>query len=148
MKSIFDNATRGILIERIESLTPGNRAQWGKMNLIQMLKHCILWEEMVAGKKKHKRIFLGYFFGKMALKEMIGNENDLKDGIPTIPGLVVNETQGDIELEKRRWITLILENADSPNANFVHPFCGKMTIEQIGYLSFKHNDHHLRQFNV
>jgi len=29
----------------------------------------------------------------------------------------------------------------------MHPFFGKMTKEQVGYLAYKHTDHHLWQFN-
>lgn len=32
--------------------------------------------------------------------------------------------------------------------DFMHPFFGKITREQIGYLAYKHDDHHLRQFNA
>ena len=43
-----------------------------------MLEHCILWEEMVSGKKEFKRTFPGRLFGEIALKDMIGNENELR----------------------------------------------------------------------
>ncbi|MET4084118.1 hypothetical protein ABIB40_004092 [Pedobacter sp. UYP30] len=147
MKSVLDKSTRDELIARIKTLNESSNALWGKMNIDQMLKHCVLWEEMIAGKKKFKRKFLGYLFGRIALKGMIGNENDLKHGIPTLPELKVKETSTDVESEKLKWITLINENANFPNPDFIHPFCGKMTIEQIGYLAYKHTDHHLRQFN-
>lgn len=147
MKSIFDKPTRDELVERINSLNNNSTAQWGKMNVYQMMKHCTLWEEMTSGKKKFKRVFLGRLFGKMSLKSMIGDENDLKRSIPTLPELVVKENNVDLSSEKKKWVSLIEENALHPNPNFVHPFCGKMTVEQIGYLSYKHNDHHLRQFN-
>jgi len=47
----------------------------GQMNIYQMLKHCTLYEEMLLGKKKFKQIFLGRLFGKIAMKELIGNES-------------------------------------------------------------------------
>jgi hypothetical protein len=147
MKSIFDKTTRDELIARINTLDENSTAQWGKMNIYQMLKHCTLWEEMVLDKVKFKRVFIGRFFGKMALKELIGDDRPVKRNIPTLPELKVKEAEGDIASEKKKWVTLIEENAKSPNPNFVHPFMGKMTIEQIGHLAYKHIDHHLRQFN-
>jgi hypothetical protein len=45
MNSVFDKATRDELISRINTLNENSTAQWGKMNIYQMLKHCILWEE-------------------------------------------------------------------------------------------------------
>lgn len=45
-----------------------SKAEWGKMNVYEMLKHFTQWEEMMLGKKKYKRAFLGRLFGKIALK--------------------------------------------------------------------------------
>jgi hypothetical protein len=146
MKSVFDKSTRDELINRINMLDENSRAQWGKMNIYQMLKHCRLWEEMVLGKKKYKRVFLGRLFGKMALKYVLKNEDPLRRNSPSIPELIIKEN-GSVSTEKTKWITLIEEHAHISNPDFVHPFFGKMTREQIGYFTYKHSDHHLRQFN-
>ena len=58
MKTIFDKATRDELINRINILDEHSTAQWGTMNIYQMLKHCVLCEEMYLGKKKYKRKFI------------------------------------------------------------------------------------------
>ena len=147
MKTIFDTATRNGLVSRARQLNDESAAQWGKMNIHQMLQHCTLFDEMVQGKKQFKRFFLGRLFGKMALKSMIGNENPVKRNLPTLPELVVKENKGDVETQKSRWIALIEDYANYPGAGFVHPFFGKLTHEQSGYLAYKHIDHHLRQFN-
>ena len=65
MKSIVDQSTRDELINRISSINENSTAQWGKMNVCQMLKHCILWEEMLLGKKQYRQSFLGRLFGKI-----------------------------------------------------------------------------------
>jgi len=54
MKTIFDKQTRDELIDRINKLNENSTAQWGKMNVYQMLKHCTLYEEMLLGKKEFK----------------------------------------------------------------------------------------------
>lgn len=147
MKTIFDKTTKDELITRINTLNENSTAQWGKMNIYQVLKHCILYEEMLLGKKKFKRMFLGRLFGKIALKELIGDDSPIKQNLPTIPEIKVKVTDGDIAAEKQHWITLIKEHADCSNPEFVHAFVGKVTKEQSGYLAYKHTDHHLRQFN-
>lgn len=147
MKSIFDKTIRDEVIGRINSLNEINSAQWGKMNLSQMLKHCILWEEMVQGKKKYKRMFIGRLFGKMALKKVLKDETPLQHSTPTLPELMIKEKEGNIAIQKVEWISRIKEYANFPNVDFVHAFFGKMTKEQIGYIVYKHIDHHLRQFN-
>ena len=144
MNTIFDPATRNELIARINSLNENSTAQWGKMNVYQMVKHCIGFEEMALGKKKYKRKFIGYLFGKMALRNIV-SEKPLVRSTPTLPELRIKEN-GDV-LQKEKWIALIEEYAHFSNHDFVHPFFGKMTKEQIGYMAYKHTDHHLRQFN-
>ncbi|MFZ1800338.1 MAG: DUF1569 domain-containing protein [Chitinophagaceae bacterium] len=147
MKSIFNVAIRDELIQRIQSLKPGDSALWGKMTLYQMLRHCILWDEMVEGKKKYKQVFLGKLFGKMILKKVLKNDAPLRKNTPTLPALKIVGS-GDIALEKSNWIAHIQQYAQFSNTNLVHPFFGKMSKEEIGYMVYKHADHHLRQFGA
>jgi len=146
MKTIFDKTTRDELTIRINKLDENSTAQWGRMTVYQMLKHCTLWEEWISGKQKYKRQFAGRLFGKMALKAVLKNDGPLRRNTPTIAELKI-KGQGDIVLEKTKWMALIAEHEHFFNPGFVHIFFGKMTTEQIGYLAYKHADHHLRQFN-
>ena len=147
MKTIYDKATRDELISRINLLNENSIPQWGKMNIYQMLKHCTLWEEMVLGRLKSRRIFIGRLVGKMALKSILSDEKPMMRNAITSPELKVKESNGNVASERTKWIALIQEQAQFSNPNFVHPFFGKMTKEQIGYFIYKHSDHHLRQFN-
>jgi hypothetical protein len=147
MKTVFDKTTRNELIARINTLNENSTAQWGKMNIYQMLKHCTLWEEMLSGKIKCKRSFPGRLFGKMALKNFLKDEKPMMRNALTSPELKVKESKGSVSSERTKWIALIEENAHFSNPYFMHPFFGKMTKEQTGYLAYKHIDHHLRQFN-
>lgn len=146
MNTILDETTRDQLLARINLLNENCTANWGQMNVCQMLKHCIRWEEMALGKKKYRQSILGRLFGKMALKRMIKDDAPLKRNVPTVPDFRVTEKSGDVESLKSEWITLIREYAQYPNFDFVHPFFGKMDKEQVGVMAYKHADHHLRQF--
>jgi hypothetical protein len=147
MKSIFDESTRAELQTRIGAIDEHATAKWGKMNVHQMLRHCYLWDEMVLRNKKYKRMFIGRILGKMLLKNEL-KDRPMRQNNPTIPPLIIKETQGNVHSEKSKWITLIKEygNYTLPDNSFVHPFFGKMTREQIGLHAYKHTDHHLRQF--
>jgi hypothetical protein len=147
MKTVFDKATRVELIGRINSLNETCVPQWGKMNVSQMLRHCRLWEEMIAGKVECKRVFLGRLIGKMALKAFLKDERLMQKNAPSSPELIVRESPGDMAAERTKWIALMEENAHYSSPFFMHPFFGQMTKEQLGYLAYKHTDHHLRQFN-
>ncbi len=147
MKTIFDQTTRDEIIARINKLDGNSQAQWGKMNIYQALKHCTLWDEWMQSDKKNKLAFVGWLFGKIALKRILKDESPLTHNTPTLPELRIKETTGDIESEKKKWITLIGQYAHYSKPFFMHSFFGKMTKEQVGQLAYKHADHHLRQFN-
>ena len=146
MKTVFDKTTRDEIISRINSLNENSVAQWGKMNVNQVIKHCSMFDEMVFGRKVYKRAFIGLVFGKMVLKNFLKNERPLAKGLPTFLDTSVAESE-DIAAAKKKWIGLVEEYEDFSDTNFVHPFFGKMTKDQVGYFVYKHTDHHLRQFN-
>lgn len=137
------------LIKRINTLHKDCTAQWGKMNVYQMTRHCTFWEEWIQGLNKHhyKQEFLGLIFGKIALRSMVKDDKPLAKNVPTIKAFKVKELTGDLEAEKQRWMSLIRGYEFYSNPDFVHDFFGKMTVEQIGILAYKHSDHHLRQFH-
>ena len=148
MKTVFDKDTRDELIVRVNALGENSTAQWGKMNVYQMLRHCILWQEWMADTKKNKQPLVGLLFGKMALRSIMKDESPLTRNTPTLQELKIKETSGDIAAEKRKLTALIEADANFSNPGFVHTFFGKMTKEEIGYMKYKHLDHHLRQFNA
>lgn len=149
MKTIFDESTRKELIDRIHAIPDNAQAQWGKMNLYQMLTHCTTWEEWMQGKGNpvYKQAFIGKLFGKMGLKRMIRDDKPIDKGVPTSEQFKIKETSGDIQEKKAYWVQLIRSYETYSNPTFIHDFFGKMTKEQIGLLAYKHTDHHLRQFN-
>jgi hypothetical protein len=145
MKTLFELEDRYALIMRVRTLTGGEQPLWGKMTISQMVEHCIRWEEMMIGERKVKHVWLGYLFGKVALKDMIGDGQPVKQSIPTFKELKVEEAGGDFEQQKEKWIGLLRGYQDHAITVYHHPFFGKMTREETGRLAYKHNDHHLRQ---
>lgn len=150
MKTIFDAATRDQLIQRIGLLNKTSVPLWGKMTVIQMLRHNTYWNKWVLGTDEHtyKQDFIGKVFGKIALKKMIKDEQVFDKNLPTSKPFKIKDSDGDIESEKTDWIRLTREFENFNNPDFIHDFFGKMTKEEIGILAYKHSDHHLRQFNV
>ena len=150
MKTIFDKNTIDELVQRINSLNENNIPVWGKMNVHQMSKHCTIWNEWVLGKKDfvYKQNFLGKIFGKMALKSNTKDDKYIGKNMPAGKAFTVKETVAGLTPLKSIWIDQIKSYENYSNDNFVHDFFGKITKEQVGIFAFKHNDHHLRQFNV
>ncbi len=148
MKSIFNQADRNEIINRIYSLTADSQAQWGKMNVQQMARHCVLCEELYNGTVHVKRSLLGRIFGKTALKQMLKDDTPLKQNSPTSKQFVVTGATADLQIEQRKWADLVREYEHYSNDSFVHWFFGEMSREQLGQFIYKHNDHHLRQFGA
>ena len=155
MKSIFDPKIRTEIISRIDKLQFDSKAQWGKMNVTQMLQHCCMCEEYYLGKVRVNRSFIGRIFGKPALKKILGSDTTLlSKNAPTasqfIPP-VKTEAAGSPLLfvqEKQKWKSLIESYAAFHPIEFRHWFFGKMTTTQLGEFIYKHCDHHLRQFKI
>ncbi len=147
MKSLHDQSAREELISRINSLSENSTAQWGKMNLYQMLKHCCLAEESFLGKKIYPRVFLGRIFGQMAIKNMLKDERPISRNAKTKADFIVTGN-GDYRAEKDKWISLIREYEHYHGDGINHWFFGRMNKEEVGQFAYKHADHHLRQFNA
>jgi hypothetical protein len=147
MKTIFDAQTVAGLVKRIDLLKAEQPAEWGKMDVYQMLKHCTMSEEMFLGRKQYKRLFIGRLFGGFALKGILKNQDPMKKNQPTHPEMKITGT-GDFSAERDKWIQLLKGYASFSNPEFVHPFFGKMSTDEIGKYIYKHCDHHLRQFRA
>lgn len=150
MQTVFDSTALNSLITRIEQLQPGTPPAWGKMTPYQMVRHCILSENMYLGYQQYDRSFIGRIFGKMALKSILKDEAPMKQNQPTHPTFVITDS-GDLDPVRQTWIKLLKEYpaaGDAAFKGFTHPFFGTMTPSQIGQYVYKHTDHHLRQFGV
>src|SRR5262245_54111757 len=148
MKTLFDPSTREELATRINTITASNNAQWGKMNVFQMLKHCTMCDEMFLGDITIKRVFIGRLIGPMVLRKALKDDRPFGKNSPTAPILKITDDSGDIESQKKEWINRIERYAHYDNPGFVHPFFGPMSNDQVGLFCYKHADHHLRQFGV
>ena len=146
MKSLFNPKAQTEIIQRLKKLEEDAEAQWGKMNVSQMLRHCNLWEKMIRGEPAFKQSLLGFVFGRFALKRTLRPGKPLDKNIPTAKGFVIRAPSLDFEQEKAEWLAWLKTYPDYVDYGFIHPFFGKMTKEQIGQLAYKHADHHLRQF--
>ena len=146
MKTVFDTKTVNELVGRINTLQTNGKPGWGKMNAYHMLKHCTLSEEMFLGKKRYKRLFIGRLFGQMALKGILKNDSPMKKNQPTHPEMKITGT-GNPGEERNKWIQLLHGYTTFSDNDFVHPFFGAMTKDDIGKYVYKHTDHHLRQFS-
>jgi hypothetical protein len=148
MKSVLDNNIREELIERIHSLTPQHTPHWGKMNVHQMMEHCVRCDDMYHGKLNIKRVLIGRLLGTMLKKRILKKDMLFGKNSPTAPIMKIAETGGDMDTQKKEWQQRIEQYGNYNSSSFIHPFFGPMTKEEVGVFAYKHADHHLRQFGA
>ncbi len=149
MNSLSDKNNNTEIIERINHLSFSTQRQWGKMSAAQMLAHCAVGLHGAMSNEKQKRSFMGFFFGKIAKKQVFKDE-PFKKELPTDKKFIIHEDK-NFDSEKNNLISLIQKFSAIEPGNIghePHPFFGKMTADEWGILQWKHLDHHLRQFGV
>lgn len=149
MKNIFDPSTLEEIKQRIDTLRPDMKRQWGKMEVAQMLAHCSAALEVAAGKKFPPRVFIGRIIGPF-FKSAFSNDKPLKKNMPTDKSFLVIDRR-NFEKEKARLLNLITQFSTGGEAactRHPHSFFGKLTPREWGKGMYKHLDHHLRQFSA
>jgi hypothetical protein len=150
MISLFNPTDNSEIINRIKKLTPTAKAQWGKMQVHQMLAHAQQPLKVAFGEAKPKRAFISLLLGGYFKKKIIGNEKPFPKQLPTDKTFVIKHHPA-FEEEKTRLIEMVkrfIEKGHEAITKGPHPFFGKMTVEEWDRLQAKHLDHHLRQFGV
>lgn len=151
MKSIFNDQDKNEIVKRIETLSPSSPALWGKMNVNQMLTHCIVGLKMPTGEIRPKKVpFPINILGRLLKNKIVMSEGELRKNSPTAPELTITDTK---EFDKEKTTLIATVNAlygrgEGGIQQEVHPFFGKMTQKEWGILNYKHLDHHLRQFGA
>jgi hypothetical protein len=92
-------------------------------------------------------MFIGRLLGWL-MKSKLYDDKPWSKGLPTSPDFIIKD-QRNFETEKQQLIELVTkfyQSGPDKVGNFPHPFFGTFTKEQWGKATYKHLDHHLRQF--
>ena len=149
MESIYERAALDEIVKRIESLNAGSKHLWGKMGAAQMLAHCSVALEVAAGKRTVRRLLIGRLIGAF-FKKRYYDDSEFTRNSPTHPAFVVADER-EFAQEKQRLLQLAREFSEGGEAKCTtepHSFFGKLTPAEWGIGTYKHLDHHLRQFGV
>jgi hypothetical protein len=150
MKNLFDKQHAEEFIYRINKLSPASAAQWGKMNVAQMLTHCQKPLEIAAGELRPKpNAVIKFLFGKRAKVQLL-TAPEFKKNLPTFKEAIIVDARV-FETEKNKLIKRIESFQQKGEAGITkapHPFFGDLTTKEWNILQTKHLDHHLRQFGV
>jgi len=146
VKSLFDPAVKQEIIDRINKLTPQSQRQWGKMDVSQMLAHLQKPLNYCFGNHQLQGNFIMNLIGPL-FKAVLYNEKPYKQGLPTDKTYIVSDAR-EFEKEKQQLLDLLNRFSESSILDAPHPVFGKLTKEQWSKATWKHLDHHLKQFGV
>ena len=148
MGSILNETDWTRITTRLNSLSNSSTRRWGQMDVVGMLQHLSLSARMTLGEltvvSKNKRVLQVF-----PLKHLILYVIPFPKGAPTAPELKpVDATSFE---EARAALLGLLERiATGPRegAGPAHPLFGPLTWREWGVATYKHADHHLKQFGA
>jgi hypothetical protein len=149
MKTLFDQADRDSIRQRLGVLHAGSARQWGKMNVAQMVTHCARALETGTGDRPLKQAFLGKLITPFIRSSILG-EKPFSKNSPTDPTFIVTDER-ELAAERQKLLDLIdrlVANGPDAASKQTHSFFGKLSGKEWGELMYKHIDHHLQQFGV
>ena len=148
MHSILNENDRQEIDSRVRSLSPSSTARWGTMNVASMLQHLCISAKMTLGEltvpSANKRVFQVF-----PLKHLILYVFPFPKGAPTAPELKPTVVLS-VEEERTALLELLGRIGAGPSEGNgpAHPLFGPLTWREWGVVTYKHADHHLRQFGA
>jgi hypothetical protein len=148
MHSILNEVDRTAIVSRMQSLSVSSTGRWGRMDVAGMLQHLHLSMRMTLGELQvpsvNKRAFQMF-----PLKHLILYVLPFPKGAPTAPELKP-AVAASLEKERASVLELLERIGTGPREGVgpAHPLFGPMTWREWGVVTYKHANHHLRQFGA
>ena len=146
IKNLLEEEVKQETVNRINKLTPASQRKWGIMEVAQMLAHLQARFAVVFGTDKLKANLFIRLFAPL-LKKMLYSETPYKKNLATDKSFKISDHR-EFAKEKQQLLNMIYSFSEETIRKDPHPYFGKLTVEQWGKASWKHIDHHLRQFGV
>jgi hypothetical protein len=148
MGSILNDADRAAICRRIGTVTSASTPRWGRMDATAMIAHLRLAALMALGDLpvacKHKRVFQVFPF-----KHLILHAVPFPKSAPTASELL--PADGAAFDQTRSELVSLIERIGTGRREGngpVHPLFGRLSFAEWGVATYKHTDHHLRQFGA
>jgi hypothetical protein len=146
--SLLNDADRAAIRRRIASVASASAPRWGGMDAKAMLAHLKLSALMALGElpvaNKSMRAFQVF-----PIKHLILHVVPFPKGAPTAPELLVPDP-APVDAIRSELVTLVERIGEGPREGHgpVHPLFGRLSFREWGVATYKHTDHHLRQFGA
>ena len=148
MGSILNESDRAAISDRLRSLQSSSTRRWGSMDVVGMLRHLQLSARMALGEldvpSANKRVLQMF-----PLKHLIIYVFPFPKGAPTAPELKPGVAES-LDEERAAVLELLERIGKGPRdgAGPAHPLFGPLTRREWGVATYKHTDHHLKQFGA
>jgi hypothetical protein len=148
MGSILNEDDRAEIDRRVRSLSASSTAQWGSMDVAAMLQHLRLSALMALGElsvpsvnKRPLQVF--------PLKHLLLYVVPFPKGAPTAPELKP-KVATSFEEERAALLELMerIGTGSRDGAGPDHPLFGPLSWREWGVATYKHTNHHLKQFGA
>lgn len=150
MKNLFNETVKQEVLGRIDKLTPQSKAQWGKMNVNQGLRHMSMAFDISSGvldptpaqTPPMPKWLLRFFL--LNVKPPKGRAETFKE----INMVGNNINPAEFETEKKNLKEAIHKFSKADALIPENKLAGKFSKDDWGKLNYNHTDHHLRQFGA
>lgn len=149
MGSILNDNDLVSILQRIGSVTSSSAPRWGQMDAKAMFTHLRDSARMALGELpvacKGKRAFQVF-----PIKHLILYVAPFPKGAPTAPELLVPDEAASVDAIRSDLVSLLERIGAGPREGDgpVHPLFGRLSYREWGVATYKHTDHHLRQFGA
>jgi hypothetical protein len=146
VKSLWNDADRRELGERIARLTPAHEPLWGRMTAPQMVAHLAAAIRMATGELPIPPRRTP--FRHPVIKQLLVYFVPIPKGLPTARELQRAPGSWAADVADLRAMLDAFAARDRLLAWPAHPALGPLGAHAWGVLALRHCDHHLRQFGV
>jgi hypothetical protein len=147
MQSLWQEWTRNEVLSRIDGVSQSSHRLWGTMTAPRMLRHLVRAMSMAVEElpTTPKKMPFRYF----PLKQLVIYVLPIPNDVPTVPELLVKDDVIPIDDSRRELRRLIAKFADRSGITTwpEHPAFGELSKNGWGVLTYRHINHHLRQFS-
>lgn len=149
MRTLLNAADREAILRRLDGLTPTSSPRWGHFTAAEMLSHLNQSTRMALGELRVEPKG-SKAFHMFPLKHLLLYFAPFPKEAPTAPELLERWSSGDFETDKAQAAELLTRVGLGPREGMgpAHPLFGPLSRQEWGVATYKHTDHHLRQFGL
>jgi len=144
-KNLYDSNVLEEVLDRLSKITADTQPQWGKMDAAQMLAHCAEGQDVYNGKPLNVPFWMRLM--RPVMRPMLLAKKEFAKNAPTIDQFRITDPE-DFDRQKDRLINSLRTMHALGKRTMKHPLLGHMSSDDIGWITYKHLDHHFRQFGV